>query len=518
MSPKQLPEDLLEKIRHGENYQIEYKEAFDAMPKSVYDTVSSFSNRDGGDLFLGVHDCTVILGVNPDAVAQIINSFVTTVNNQDKINPALYLTATEYVYESDGSYSALMKNGKTLHEEAGIHHIIHIPVSPTVVRNSNRIYDRNDDADIDITNFADQVFQCYARKQSSYFVNKVFPYFSVSDLRTDLIERARKMAVSKKRLQEGKRHEWADMDDEELLRTSTLIVTDENGKRGITLAAILLFGTDEMIGSACAHHKTDCIVRVYNQDRYDDRDVILTNLLDSYDRMIAFGQKHLNDSFVLDGMQSVSARDAILREIVSNSLAHRDYSNPYVAQFLIEKDCITVKNGNRAHGIGALSIKTFEPFPKNPSISKVFREMGLADELGSGMRNSYKFTKLYSGAEPEFIEGDIFKIIIPLTTGAMTKVGPGTDMENHTETTQNSTENINTSIEKLNTSTEIDLTDTEKLVVSIVQEDETLTITEIAERSNLSRGGAQYVMNSLKTKGKIKRIGSKKSGKWIVLK
>ena len=522
MSAKQLPEDLLEKIRHGENYQIEYKEAFDAMPKSVYDTVSSFSNRDGGDLFLGVgvHDCTVILGVNPDAVAQIINSFVTTVNNQDKINPALYLTATEYVYESDGSYSAVMKNGKTLREEDGIHHIIHvhIPVSPTVVRNSNRIYDRNDDADIDITNFADQVFQCYARKQSSYFVNKVFPYFSVSDLRSDLIERARKMAVSKKRLQEGQRHEWADMDDEELLRTSTLIVTDENGKRGITLAAILLFGTDEMIGSACAHHKTDCIVRVYNQDRYDDRDVILTNLLDSYDRMIAFGQKHLNDSFVLDGMQSVSARDAILREIVSNSLAHRDYSNPYVAQFLIEKDRIIVKNGNRAHGIGALSIKTFEPFPKNPSISKVFREMGLADELGSGMRNSYKFTKLYSGAEPEFIEGDIFKIIIPLTTGAMTKVGPGTDIENHTETTQNSTENINTSIEKLNTSTEIDLTDTEKLVVSIVQEDETLTITEIAERSNLSRGGAQYVMNSLKTKGKIKRVGSRKSGKWIVLK
>ena len=224
MSAKQLPEDLLEKIRHGENFQIEYKEAFEALPKNVYDTVSSFSNREGGDLFLGVHDCTVITGVKPKAVAQIINSFVTTVNNQDKINPALYLNATEYVYESDGNYSAVMKNGKTMYEAAGIHHIIHvhIPVAPTVVRNSNRIYDRNDDADIDITNFADQVFQCYARKQSSYFVNKVFPYFAVSDLRADLIERARKMAVNKKRLQEGKRHEWADMDDEELLRTSKI--------------------------------------------------------------------------------------------------------------------------------------------------------------------------------------------------------------------------------------------------------------------------------------------------------
>lgn len=151
-----------------------------------------------------------------------------------------------------------------------------------------------------------------------------------------------------------------------------------------------------------------------------------TNLLDSYDRMFDFGQKHLNDLFVLDGIQSVSARDAILREIISNSLAHRDYSNGYVAKMVIEKDRILVENGNRAHGIGILDLKTFKPFAKNPPISKIFREIGFADELGSGMRNSYKYTKLYSGAEPEFIEGDVFEIIIPLTTGSMTKVGPGT--------------------------------------------------------------------------------------------
>ena len=71
-------------------------------------------------------------------------------------------------------------------------------------------------------------------------------------------------------------------------------------------------------------------------------------------------------------------------------------------------------------------MKTFKPFAKNPPISKIFREIGFADELGSGMRNSYKYTKLYSGAEPEFIEGVVFEIIIPLTTGAMTKVGPRT--------------------------------------------------------------------------------------------
>lgn len=59
--------------------------------------------------------------------------------------------------------------------------------------------------------------------------------------------------------------------------------------------------------------------------------VIITNLLDSYDRLMEFGKKHLNDVFVLEGIQSVSARDRILREVVSNILAHRDYSSGFPA-------------------------------------------------------------------------------------------------------------------------------------------------------------------------------------------
>lgn len=176
--------------------------------------------------------------------------------------------------------------------------------------------------------------------------------------------------------------------------------------------------------SVLPQHKTDMIFRVQNLDRYDDRDVIVTNLLDSYDRMSEFAKKHLNDPFVLDGMQSVSARDAILREIISNSLAHRDYSSGYVAKMVIEKDRIFAENSNRTHGYGNLNLNTFEPFPKNPAISKVFREIGLADELGSGMRNTYKFTKLYSGGIPQFVEGDVFKTVIPLNETATMKSGP----------------------------------------------------------------------------------------------
>lgn len=163
-----------------------------------------------------------------------------------------------------------------------------------------------------------------------------------------------------------------------------------------------------------------------NVDRQDDRDVVITNLIESYDRLMEFGKKHLNDVFTLDGIQRVSARDKILREIISNLLMHRDFSSGYVPKLIIERDKITTENANLAHGHGNLNLKTFRPFAKNPPIAKVFREIGLADELGSGMRNSYKYTKMYSGGEPSFAEADVFTTVIPLSEAATATVGPTT--------------------------------------------------------------------------------------------
>lgn len=317
-------------------------------------------------------------------------------------------------------------NGRTLL-------IIQVLSASQVCRHRGRIFDRSYEADIDITDNTDMVYQLYARKSGSYFVNKV-TRFQLDDLRHDLLERARRMTNCR-----GQNHPWKAMSDEELLRSAGLILQDtERRFEGITLAAILLFGKDSTIMSVLPQHKTDAIFRVENVDRYDDRDVIITNLLDSYDRMIAFGQKHLNDPFVLDGFQSVSARDNILREICSNSLAHRDYSSGYVAKLVIERSRLFTENANRSHGHGTLLLPSFEPCAKNPPISKVFREIGLADELGSGMRNTYKYSKLYSGETPEFIEGDMFRTIVPLPPIAVEKVGPQVITQDSAQTTTQS--------------------------------------------------------------------------------
>lgn len=95
-----------------------------------------------------------------------------------------------------------------------------------------------------------------------------------------------------------------------------------------------------------------------------------------------------------------------------------------MAKFVIERNRLYTENANRSHGHGELLLSSFEPYAKNPPISKVFRKIGLADELGSGMRNTYKYTRLYSGGTPEFIEDDVFRTIVPLAPVAIEKVGP----------------------------------------------------------------------------------------------
>lgn len=396
-----LEAELLALIDQGEGITVEFKKSTSEITKDVYDTVCSFSNRDGGHIFLGVRDDGVILGINPNAVEQIKKAFVTSINNAQKLYPPLYIQPEQYTVD-----------GKII-----LH--IYVPVNSQVCRHRGRIFDRSYESDIDITDNTDLVYQLYARKSGSYFVNKV-TRFGMEHLRPDLIERARAMTSIRMA-----NHPWKTMSDEEILRSAGLILWDETIQHeGITIAAILLFGKDSTIMSVLPQHKTDAIFRVENLDRYDDRDVIITNLLDTYDRLIDFGHKHLSDPFVLEGIHSVSARDKILREICSNSLAHRDYSSGYVAKFVIERGRLYTENANRSHGHGALSLSDFKPYAKNPPISKVFREISLADELGSGMKNTYKYTKLYSGGVPEFIEGDLFTTIIPLNDVAIGKVGP----------------------------------------------------------------------------------------------
>lgn len=97
--------------------------------------------------------------------------------------------------------------------------------------------------------------------------------------------------------------------------------------------------------------------------------------------------------------------------MIANTLIHREFTSAYTAKFVIEKDKMYTENANRSSGDGVITPDNMEPNPKNPIIASFFRNIGWSDRLEPGVRNIFKY---YSGEEPEFIEGDIFRIIVPL--------------------------------------------------------------------------------------------------------
>ena len=161
------------------------------------------------------------------------------------------------------------------------------------------------------------------------------------------------------------------------------------------------------------------VADLVNVDRYDDRDMVDINLIEAYDRLMDFCLKHMDNRHVLENDISVDARVRIAREVIGNILIHRDYTNAFPAKLIIEKDVLRTENWSKSRFSGPLSISNFSPYPKNPLLASFFVNIGRADTLGSGMRNLYKYTKLYSHAEPILTEGDVFRVVIPLNPHAL---------------------------------------------------------------------------------------------------
>ncbi len=464
----------------GETIAVEFKRCGNGIDSDVYETVCSFLNRFGGDIFLGVLDDGTVSGVPENAASDMVKNFISCVSNPLLFTPTVYLSPQVIQYE-----------GKT---------VIHIHVLPSAEVHSYKktVYDRVDDADVKVT-ATSQIAQMYIRKQEIFTERKVYPYVKKEDLRLDLFPKLRVMAENQSR---GRGHLWNSMTDDELMKSTRLFTMDRvTGEQGFNLAAVMLLGRDDVILDIVPAYVTDALLRRVNIDRYDDREMVQTNLIESYEILMEFGRKHLPDKFFLEGDQRKSLRDIITREMIANTLIHREYTSSYHAKFVIGEERMYVENANRASQNAVITPNNVEPSPKNPIIAAFFRNIGYADQLGSGVRNLFKYSKFYSGGGPEFIEGDIFRIIVPLKE------------ENREEiTTQTSTQSTQTSTQ----STQSSGMDLEQAIIMLIEREPFLSQKQMAEKLCLNVNTLKYYMKKMREKGMIERVGTSRKGKWMV--
>ena len=167
------------------------------------------------------------------------------------------------------------------------------------------------------------------------------------------------------------------------------------------------------------------------------------------------------------------------------------------------------ENANKAKRIGDINVQAFSPYPKNPKIAKFFKEIGLADELGSGVRNMVKYTKIYSDGVPTFKENDIFTTIIPLNAPVNEPVNA--PVNEPVNKPVNSNAPVNAPVNE-----PVKLNDIQKLIIKLMQENNQITRIELSKKLKVNESTIKRNISKLRDKGLLRRIGSDKNGYWEI--
>jgi ATP-dependent DNA helicase RecG len=185
---------------------------------------------------------------------------------------------------------------------------------------------------------------------------------------------------------------------------------------------------------------------------------------------------------------------------------------------------------------GRINPENFTPYPKNPILANFFVNIGRADALGSGVRNLYRFAKLYSGEEPELIEGDVFRTIVLLGTssvesnrknqtgdeiveGVKTAQKTGDTTQKSPETTQKTDgttqKSPETSQKTTGTTQKTDGT-TQKImfILEKIRKDPKISRVQLAKEMGISVDGVKWYFSKLKANGFIRHTGPDKGGYW----
>ena len=160
----------------GETIAVEFKRCGNGIESDTYESVCSFLNRFGGDIFLGVRDDGTVCGISQNAAQAMIKNFISVIGNPSMFSPTVYLSP------------------EILQDEVG-NTIIHVHVPPSAEVHSYKkiIYDRVEDADVKVT-ATGAIAQMYIRKQNVFTEKKILPYANLTDLRLDLLSKIRLMA------------------------------------------------------------------------------------------------------------------------------------------------------------------------------------------------------------------------------------------------------------------------------------------------------------------------------------
>ncbi|MCL2712685.1 MAG: putative DNA binding domain-containing protein [Methanomassiliicoccaceae archaeon] len=439
--------------QHKESQTEEWKVSWDS---KHLDTLSAFSNSEGGTMFIGKDDKGKVIGVtDPKDLLKVIPD---TIRNKLKIR-----SSVEAIVENDKTYIKIeIGKGNRYVDLDGVFY-------KRVGSTTQRV-------------MGDELRSWILADAKMSWVDLPSGNVSMKDLSQDAVKFFVKKGTASKRMSskaaesdnESLLKNYELMDDKGLRNSATILFRDEPSKN-ITSAGVHIgeFNENDLL---LRHDLIDCPA-VMLPDRA--MDVLLNKYMKSVDEIVG-----------LMRVTKYPYPEKGLREAVMNSIIHRDYSSFESTYVRVYPDRIEISNpGSLPAGWTEKNLfKKHGSVLTNTSIAKVFFDMGYIEKFGSGIETIRNDCKAMNNPEPEYnLENGRVEIVFKLP-----------------EKKKEDIINI-----------PVGLTPSEIKVYCVISEGSSTTRAEISAASGFSEDTVKKAISVLTKKGHITRVGSDKTGKWV---
>ena len=384
-----------------DNSQVEAKSAQYALPKSFWETYSSFANTNGGQIILGVSEDKdtkelSVTGIdNPDAAEK---QFWDTINNPQKVSCNIL---------SNNDFNTITtEDGKTVF-------IIHVPramleLRPVYINNDiiNGSFKRNHEGDYHMTK--EEVSKMLRDACPYSYDQKVYDELPLSVLSDDTITKFRRYHEGHK-----ENHPWSKLPKEQyLLMIGAAAFSESDSVAHPTMAGLLMFGEEHVITRFFPDYFLD-----YRENldpgkvRWTDRVQSISgewsgNVFDFY---LLVNNKLVMDlkvPFKLRGMERVDntpLHDAV-REAFINCLSNADYFGRCGIVIRKNIDSIVYENPGSIRVGKEQMMRGGISDARNKTIMKMFNLLGYGEKAGSGIPMIIQAAEEFGLPSPEVSE------------------------------------------------------------------------------------------------------------------
>ena len=396
-------QEIKDMMLYGERINIEYKEASSDLPKSLWETYSSFANTIGGTIVLGIKEHRnksvedgkfEIRGVG-DA-DKMLKTFWDTINS-DKVSRNILV---------DEDVECVNYEDKTLL-------IVHIPQASYTMRpiyiNKNLIggtFKRNYEGDYHCTD--DEVKSMLRDANENGNDGVLIEHYDMNDIDLPTLHAYRNRFEVR-----NVDHAFNQLDDKDFLRNMGGYTTDRSIRReGLTMAGLLMFGKGLSVRDRFDNLRMDYIdkTNLVGDIRWSDRltydGMWENNLYNFFTRVVPKLTADLKRPFRLEGLERIDDTPVhkAVREGMTNMIIHADLCITGVLKVeKYDKEFVFSNPGSLKLPIADI-MRGGNSKARNPRIQNMLRMIGYGDNIGSGYPTILKTWKEQNWRKPTLLD------------------------------------------------------------------------------------------------------------------